>query len=137
MYIKKKSKWNIFCRIKEDVSDPLAQGSRLSFTTHDYLNFVPPNGEVTNFNLYAELLNSNFSKLKSGVYGNCYACCLINTGPQGIYLHGVSHDWQKLKELLAKMLSSAGMEPKVIHQENIPAHQSMIEWTEAIFALQK
>lgn len=136
MHIQKKPKWNIFCRIKEDISDTSTQGLKLSFTTHDYINFVPPNGHVTNFNLHTELLSSNFQKLKAGVYRNSHACCLINIDHQGVYLHGASHDWQKLKELLAKILSSAGMEPKVIPLENT-LHESMIEWTEAIFSLQK
>ena len=137
MYIQKKPRWNIFCRIRENISDTSTQGLRLSFTTYDYLNFVPPNGQVTNFNLHTELLSSNFPKLKAGVYASPSACCLVVVNSQGICLHGVSHDWQNLKEFISKILSSAGMIPKVTYPENVQAHQIMIEWTEAVLTLQK
>lgn len=141
MYIQKRPKWILFCKVRKNTSDPIDTGMRLSFTTHDYLTFIPPNEPTSDFNIHtsisSELLMSHFPKLKPGIYRTKHACCLIVSSPQGISLHGASHQWEKLKELIAVMLSSAGMEPRVAHEENASIHQLMIEWTEVLFALER
>lgn len=136
MFIKKKPQWNIFCKIKKDPLDKKEKGVQLSFTTYDFLNFVPPNGNVSDFNLCAEL-GLNYPNLKPGIYTDPSACCIITKKSNGIYLNGASNDWQKLNVLIAKIISSASMEPKIVHEENASLQQIIAEWTEAILFLSK
>lgn len=130
----KKSKWHIFCEIKTEGQE---KKFKLSFTTNEYLNFVPPNGDVSNFHIHGEL-SSNHSQLKPGIYYmDSSSRCLVSETSNGISLVGVSHDWQKLKELLSRLLSSAGMEPRITHTKDISMQEILTGWTEAIFALMK
>ena len=135
---KKKPRWNILCRIKKDRSNPNEKGFGLSFTTDNIDHFVPPNGIVVGFNLYAEL-GFDYPKLKIGIYTDrSNSCCLITKTSKGIYLHGISDDLQKLKEVISKILSSAGMRPTVSHKGDTPSvQQLLIEWSEAILSLGK
>lgn len=134
---KKKIKWNILCCIKKDGANQDEKGFKLSFTIPDFQNFIPPNGNVTDFNLYVEL-GTRYPKLKTGIYTDSSACCLVSETSEGISLHGISHDLQKLRELIAKMLSSGSMRPKINHTEKTPSMQQLlVEWSEAILVLAK
>lgn len=134
----KRSKWNILCRLQGDgESDQDKKEIKLSFTTENFEHFVPPNGNVTDFNICTELIG-NYPELKVGIYTDPLACCLVTNIPEGICLHGVSHDLQKLRDLIFKILSSAGMRPKVTHhQDTLSSQQLLLEWSEAILSTTK
>jgi hypothetical protein len=122
---KRKTKWDIFCRIKNNNSDQDEKGFQLSFTPDDFVNFVPPDGQVSDFNLRGEL-GSNHSKPKTGIYKGSSAYCLVGVEEGKLYFHGISHDWQKLKELAAKIVSSASMEPMILHTQDTPLKVMLI-----------
>ncbi len=102
----------------------------------NFLNFVPPDGDVAEFNLHAEL-GPSFKKIKLGIYRNSSACCHVMQTSKGIRLHGITHDWPKLSELVAKIISAASMTPNVIYTEDTPPEDILLGWTEALLALTK
>lgn len=136
MFIQKKPKWNISCRINKNLSDQTEKDWQVSFTMYNFQNFVPPDGDITDFNIHSDL-GFCYKKLKVGIYETPIACCLITETPNGIYLLGISHNWEKLRELIAKIISSAGMEPTITHATDDPLFLLLTGWTKAVQSISR
>jgi hypothetical protein len=131
MYLgKKRSSWNIKCCLLAKIPE-YPEDVRLSFTMEDFRNFIPPDGKVTQFSVHAEL-RTNHPKLKLGIYTDEGACCFVWAQKENFALHAVSDNWDTLRSFLCKILSEAGMRPKIDYVEEAVSHEVLAIWTRAI-----
>jgi hypothetical protein len=133
---KLKNKWIIRCKVKNSERGFGKKYFPLSFTISDYLQFIPPDGSLKDFHLRGKIHDSHI-KVKPGIYKNSHACVWVRESPQGTHLHAFSHKLDKLQEITAKILSSAGMEPILFHDDEDSVHDFVTDWTEAVLALQR
>lgn len=128
--------WVIHCRVKNDRTEPGEEYFVLSFTMNSYSMFTPPDGHVKDFHICAQLFDS-YPKVKTGIYRNSDACCLVQDTSEGKSLHAVSHQWEKLREFTAHIVSDAGMQPFLSCNDPTFQDKFQMSWTAALLSLPK
>lgn len=134
--MKRNQNWKISCEIMQNTDKGSVSRIALSFTTSDFQNFVPPDGTVVNFQIIGEVVISN-SKLQQGIYSlDRSSFCLVTKTKKGFHLIAISSVWTKTRELLSKLLSSAGMEPEIPLAENSSSGEIISEWSKILRSIQ-
>lgn len=133
---KKRLSWNIRCNLTVEMPDLSQIEIPVTFTMEDFRHFVPPNGKVVRYNLRADL-GSNYPKIKPGIYREKNVRALVWKTKDTCTIQAASDTWDTLKALLCKMLSDAGVAPRVRHKVGTRAADALADWTEALFELFK